>query len=145
MPSIATVLKAEISRLARKEVKAQTETLKKKSAQYRRDVAQLKRKVTDLERKVAFLEKKTWTEPVKAKKADVESGNVRYSAKGLASHRKKLGLSAADYAKLVGVSSLSIYKWEREETRPRDEQIAKLAAVRKIGKREAEKRLEQMG
>ena len=39
MPSIATVLKQEIIRLARKEVKAQTETLHKASAQYRRDIA----------------------------------------------------------------------------------------------------------
>lgn len=43
----------------------------------------------------------------------------------------------------MGVSGQSIYNWERESARPRDEQIAKLAALRKIGKREAAERLQQ--
>ena len=63
------------------------------------------------------------------------------SAAGL----EKLGLSAKDYGKLVGVSGLSIYNWESEKTRPRDSQLAKIVAVRGMGKREALKRLEQMG
>ena len=145
MPNLASALKEEISRLAKKEVKAQTDTLKKQSAQYRRDIASLKRQVATLECKVVLLEKKTWKEPVATKGVDVDSGNVRYSAKGLASHRAKLGISAASYAKLVGVSSITIYNWEQEKSRPRDEQLAKLVAVRGMGKREAGKRLEQMG
>ena len=50
MPDIAAVLKEEIARLARKEVRSQTEGLKKASAQYRRDIAALKRQVAELER-----------------------------------------------------------------------------------------------
>lgn len=53
-----------------------------------------------------------------------------------------MGLSAADYAKLVGVSELTIYNWESGKTRPRQEQFAALVAVRGIEKREALKRLE---
>jgi transcriptional regulator with XRE-family HTH domain len=56
--------------------------------------------------------------------------------------RERLGLSAADYAKLVGVSSLTIYNWEHGKTRPRAEQLAALVALRGIGKREALHRLE---
>jgi DNA-binding transcriptional regulator YiaG len=59
--------------------------------------------------------------------------------------RERLGLSAADYAKLVGVSSLTIYNWEQGKTRPRQEQLAALVAVRGIGKREAIKRLALLG
>ena len=40
MPNIATVLKQEISRLARKEAKAHVEPLRKVTAQYRRDIAE---------------------------------------------------------------------------------------------------------
>ena len=145
MPTLASVLKTEISRLAKKEVRAETASLKKGSAQHRRDIAQLKRQMATLERKVALLEKNAWTKPVPAAEAEVEAGNVRYSAKGLATHRSKLGLSAKDYGKLIGVSPLTIYNWEKEETRPRDEQLAKIVAVRGMGKREALKRLEQMG
>jgi DNA-binding transcriptional regulator YiaG len=46
-------------------------------------------------------------------------------------------LSAADFSKLLGVSALSIYKWESGKTRPRQAQLAKIAAVRPMGKREA--------
>ena len=53
MPNIATVLKDEISRLARKEIRKQTSVLKKASAQYRKDSAEMKRRVSDLQRKVA--------------------------------------------------------------------------------------------
>jgi N-acetylneuraminic acid mutarotase len=55
MPNIASVLKEEILRLARKEARSETNALKKASAQYRRDIAALKRQITDLQRKVAPL------------------------------------------------------------------------------------------
>jgi len=67
---------------------------------------------------------------------------IPFRADGLKSHRAKLGLSAADYGRLVGASGLSIYHWEAGKARPRQQQVAKLAAVRGIGKREALKRLE---
>ena len=54
----------------------------------------------------------------------------------------RLGLSAADYAKLVGCSALSIYNWESGKTRPRDGQITRIADVRKLGVREAMQRLD---
>ena len=55
--------------------------------------------------------------------------------------RRRLGLSAEDYGKLVGVSGLTIYNWEHGKTRPRPAQFAAFAALRNIGKREAQKRL----
>jgi len=84
------------------------------------------------------------------RKADVESATeqsevkVRFSAQRLAAHRSKLGLSAKDYGMLVGVSSLTIYKWESGNVRPRDGQLQAIAAVRKLGKREAAARLEEL-
>ena len=47
MPNIASVLKDEILRLARKEVRSELEGLKKASGQYRSDIASLKRQVAD--------------------------------------------------------------------------------------------------
>jgi uncharacterized protein involved in exopolysaccharide biosynthesis len=57
MPNIATVLKEEILRLARKEVRRQTSVLRKASAQYRQDIAEMKRRVSDLPRKLPPFEK----------------------------------------------------------------------------------------
>jgi len=144
MSNIASVLKEEISRLARKEIRAQTGTLKKTSARYRKDIADLKRQVTDLQRKVALLEQKALKDiPSQVTEADAE--NIRFTAKGLCSQRRRLGLSAADYARLVGVTGQTIYSWESEKSRPRKQQLAAIAAVRDMSKREAQARLEQMG
>lgn len=136
MANLASVLKEEIRRLARREINSETQVLRRNSAQHRRDIASLKRQVSDLQRKVALLEKRTWTKSAPAAKAE-SSGNKRFSAKGLASQRKRLNLSAADYAKLVGVSAPTLYSWEQGRSRPRAEQLDKLASVRGISKKEA--------
>jgi transcriptional regulator with XRE-family HTH domain len=72
-------------------------------------------------------------------------GHLRFSAKGLAAQRRRLGLSAAAVAQLLGVSALSVYKWESGKTRPRARQIEAIAGLRGLGKREALKRLEEAG
>ena len=140
MPNIMSALKQEITRLARKESRSQTQVLKKMSAQYRRDIAALKRQVAKLQRQTTVLEKATLKQlPPPAAAVD----KVRFSAKSLIAQRKRLDLSAADYAKLVGVAGLSIYKWESGKTRPRQSQVAALAAVRGISKKGALARLAQ--
>jgi hypothetical protein len=53
-----------------------------------------------------------------------------------------LGLSANDFGKLVGVTADSVYACESATTTPRRKQLAKIAALRTVGKREAKKRLE---
>ena len=54
MPNIAAVLKEEIRRLARKEVKTSTKSTKQAVAQYRRDIAGLKRLVQSQQKRIAF-------------------------------------------------------------------------------------------
>ncbi|MFO1303594.1 MAG: helix-turn-helix transcriptional regulator [Burkholderiales bacterium] len=66
---------------------------------------------------------------------------LRFVAKGLRSHRARLGLSAGEFGKLVGASANSVYAWESGKTAPRREQVARIAAVRLMGKREAVQRL----
>jgi len=145
MPNIAAVLKDEIARIARKEARAQTAEFKKASAQYRTHIAALRRRIDDLERQVKRASK------VVAKGAapeddesDAQGTNRRFSATRLAAQRQKLGLSAADFATLIGVSGQSVYKWEHGEARPRARQLEAIAALRGIGKREAAARLAQM-
>jgi DNA-binding transcriptional regulator YiaG len=69
------------------------------------------------------------------------NGSVRFSARSVKAQRRRIGLSADDYAKLVGVSSLTIYNWEHGKSRPRKEQLASLVSIRGIGKREAQAKL----
>ena len=140
MPNIASVLKEEIARVARKEVRSETETLKKTSGQYRSDIAALKRRVVALEKLVASLGK---TKP-SAPKSPEQSSPMRYSAKGLIAQRQRLGLSGPEMALLLGVSAQTVYNWESGKSRPRQQQMAAIAAVREMGRREATTRLAEI-
>lgn len=62
---------------------------------------------------------------------------LRFSAKGFTKLRQRLGLSAAAMGTLLGVTAQSVYKWEDGKARPRATQLQAIAAVRKMGKREA--------
>ena len=68
---------------------------------------------------------------------DKLNGDSRFSARSVKAQRRRTGLSAADYAKLVGVSPLTIYNWEHNKSRPRQGQFATLIKLRGLGKREA--------
>lgn len=142
MPNIAALLKEEIARLSRKQVRGHVEPVRKMNGQHRHDIASLKRQVAKLERQVALLARKVLDAPTPAQAANGKQ--LRFVAKGLRSQRERLGLSAAQYAQLLGVSTQSIYNWERNVTRPRGEQVAAIAALRGMGKREALARLERV-
>lgn len=144
MPNIAAVLKDEIARIARKEVRAQTEDFRKSSAQYRAHIAALRRRVDELERQLKRASKAGGPVAVAETDDDPQGPARRFSATRLAAQRRKLGLSAADFATLLGVSGQSVYKWEHGESRPRAKQLEAIAALRNIGKREAAQRLEKM-
>lgn len=137
MANLSSVIKSEITRLARKEIKAATDPLRKTSAVYRREIAELKRNVASLRREI-----KTHARPARAEK-DVakKTRNVRFSPKGLKTLRVRLGVSAADFGRLIGASGQSIYNWESGKAVPRASQQAAIVAVRGLGKREAAKRL----
>ncbi len=144
MPSdLNRALKAEIERLAKKLIRAETKSMKTASARYRSDIAELKRTVKELEKKVALLEKQESRRMAARPSVKLAEG-ARFSPEGLKRHRERLGLSAADYAVLVGVHQITIYNWEQGKSRPRKEQLAALVAVRSLGKREAQTRLEML-
>ncbi|MBL8377014.1 MAG: helix-turn-helix domain-containing protein [Burkholderiales bacterium] len=139
MPNLAVQLKSEISRLSRREIRNETKQLKKSSAQYRSEIATLKRRLASLESALKRLAKGAPAEARPTEKAPEEK--LRFRAAGFATLRKKLGLSAEQMGKLVGVSGQSIYHWESGKARPRASQLPSIAAVRNIGKREAAARL----
>jgi DNA-binding XRE family transcriptional regulator len=143
MPNVSATLRAEIVKLARKELSSQVRRVKKVSADNRRNIAALKRMVTELQQQTERGRGKV------AEKSTIHSENehrvrVRFTPKGLSSERKRLGLSADDYGKLVGVSGQSIYNWEGEVVRPRKNHVRRIATVRGIAKKEAQARLKKL-
>jgi DNA-binding transcriptional regulator YiaG len=148
MPNIATVFKAEIARVARKELRENIDSLRKTVATQRSEIASLKRQLHALESVVKRLAKGAGAEQRRstAPAADESGGTsdssgLRFRAAGMAANRKRLGLSAADFGLLVGATGQSIYAWEAGKSKPRPQALAAIAALRGIGKREVEAKL----
>ena len=143
MPNLAITFRQEITRLARREIRSQTQGLRKASARFRREIAELKRQVSELESEIARLERRIGKD-VTPRITEADPAKVRFAAKGIISQRRNLGISAANYGKLIGVTGHTIYKWERGTSRPRRSRLSALASIRHLSKKEALARFEHM-
>lgn len=143
--NIAIALRNEIVRLARKELRTENQALKRAAATHRREIAALKRRAHALEQQLRRLDR---AQPAAAAAPPEDpqdaAARLRFSPAGLAALRKRLQLSAHDLGLLAGVSGQSIYNWERGQTRPRTAQLAAVAGLRSIGKKEAAARLQAL-
>jgi len=144
MANLASMLKSEIARVARRELRAELQGLKKASATYRGEIARLKRRIGALEQQVKRLAAKPGREGPAPEADDEANQKLRFSAKGLASQRKRLGLSAEAFGALIGASGQSVYKWESGKIRPRARHLPLIAELRGMGKREAAARLQAL-
>ena len=144
MSNIGTFLKSEIARIARKEVRGETQQLKKQNAQYRSEIAALKRRLAGLEQQQKRQLKSASGSTAGEEESSSQKG-FRFSAKGLATRRQKLGLSARELGALLGVSAQSVYHWEQGKSRPRASQVQAISGLRRLGKREAVARLNALG
>ena len=143
MANFASLLRDEILRLARKEVRNELEGIKKTSARYRSEIAELKRRVDRLEKNQNRPEKKSGKNPSLLESQE-STTKIRFSARRLAAQRQKLGLTAAQMGALVGVSAQTIYNWEAERSRPRQAQLIAIAALRGMGKKQIKAGLEPL-
>lgn len=143
MPNLAAVLKTEIARVARKEIRAETGALTKTNAEQKKQISALRGELSELRRVVKQLQR-TQRSPVPTRESSQADAGpaLRWRAEGFAQHRKRLGISAEQMARLIGCSALSVYKWESGKVRPRQAQLDAIARVRKLSKTEALQQLE---
>lgn len=143
MANLASLLKSEISRLARREINAAVEPLRVQVTRLRKEVSGLKRQLSDIERANKRAEQAS---PVveAVQKVDEDGKQRRFSAKRLKAFRDRMGLSAPDLASLLGVSAQSIYNWENGAVRPSEDTIVALARLKESGKRNLRAALEQL-
>ena len=123
---------------------------RKPIAALRRDVSELKRQVAELKRLLRAVQKGGQPRAVTAAapySEAVKPSRIRPTGPMVRKLRAKLGLTQAEFAKLAGVSGLTVYKWEKADGRinPRGHALAGLAKVMGMGKREAKKVLEISG
>jgi len=144
MPNIDKILKEEIQRLARKEVKSAIADLKKSNASLKRTAADHKRRLARLERDSKLLQKQTEKGAFKPNQVEVDKSRI--TAKMIQSIRKRLGISREDFGSLVGASPQSVYLWENKEGRLtfRGDTKARIVALRGMRKADAWKQLDEM-
>ena len=133
MADIKNVLFDEIRRLARKEVKAAVAPMQAKISELRKAVAALSR---ELKVSVPAAAKVAAPEAGAEVPSEKPSKKFRFNAASVKKLRGKFGLSQAEFAKLVGVSALTVSCWVLGKTAPRAGAKAKLAELRSMGKRE---------
>jgi DNA-binding transcriptional regulator YiaG len=148
MPNFAQALKAEIVRLSRKEIKAAVNPIRASNVALKKNVRELKKIVlslkTENKRLSDFCENIRETQPaVSPEKAE----KARFTSRGIRILRTKLGLSQNSFAKLLGVSNQAVYAMEHKEGRLkfRPATLSTLLCVREMGKREAQRRLAEIG
>ena len=144
MSNVAKALKAEISRISRKEAKAVTGPIAKSNID-------LKKTVVDLKKRLAALEKENKRMLAGAKKEkpisdlDASEGTkkARITSTTIRSLRNKLGLSQSDFGKLAGVTTGAVYLWENKEgpLSLREKTKAALLSIKGMGAREAKGKL----
>ena len=142
MSNVASVLKEEISRISRKEIRRETAALKKSSTTHRSEIAALKRRVQALERQLRRVGRAGERAVPAAANEDSVASGTRFSARSMASQRKRLGLSAAECGLLIGASAQSVYNWEEGKARPRAQHLPAIFALRNLGRRQANEILE---
>ena len=142
MSNIASVLRDEIARVARKEIRRETAILKKASTTYRSEIAALKRRVHELERQFLRIGKGSGPAEAVASNDQANSQRTRFSARSMAAQRRRLGLSAAECGLLIGASAQSVYNWEERKARPRAQHLPAIFALRHLGRRQANEILE---
>jgi len=144
MPKLAEVLRAEIMRISRREARIATAGIREAKIKMTKTVADLKRKVAKLQGENKWLmaaERKRLAQ--KPQIAPEASKKARLTSKGIRRLRKKLGLSQASFAKLLGASTQTVHMWETKEgaLRLRGNTLAAVLSAREMGAREAKRRL----
>jgi DNA-binding transcriptional regulator YiaG len=148
MANIVKTMNEEIRRLARKEVKTVASALKKDTVRLKKFVASLRRELSAvgrIARRLAAAESRRQAAEVEA--APPAEADIRITAKGVRSVRRRLRLSAPQFAKLMETTTQTVYNWEKSQgpLRLRERTKAQLLAIRGIGAREAVARLTEKG
>ena len=144
MPDVASVLKQEIKRLARKEIVATTQPQSKQIQSLKASIRNLRDQVATLEKTLSKWSRETSSASSPSQAEAASDGAIRISPKSIKSHRRRLNLSQAQMAKLLGVSAVSVAFWESGRTSPQGKNRQAIAQLRQMGVREAKARLEDL-
>ena len=123
MPNLATIIKNELQRIARREVNQNVAPLKKQNTDLKKNIADLKKRIAVLEKENKQLSKRIIQQSavpsrvkVSAVQGDVDD-DFRITGKQIKSLRSRLSLSQAEFAELLSVSVNIVTIWESKSGR----------------------------
>jgi DNA-binding transcriptional regulator YiaG len=141
MGKIEQAVKTEITRLAKKEIRAICNPLARDVRELKREVSRLSKTVAKLEKLGAEIEAERMEEKAKLEAPAAEVKAARFSAGLIKKLRARLGLTQVQLASLVGVTGTAVTFWEQGKSKPQGQNREALVALRKLGKRDVQKML----
>jgi len=143
MGKLEGMIKSEIVRLAKREIRKIARPLSRDVRSMRSTVSQLRKTVLALQRLTARQESELRKGKVPLEAAPEEVKKSRFSPRLIHTLRKRLGITQKEMATLTGVTVGAIYQWEQGIFEPRGQKKGMLVALRKLGRREVRKLLEE--
>jgi DNA-binding transcriptional regulator YiaG len=143
MAKIESIIKSEIIRLAKMELRKVSVPLKRDVWQLKSVVSKLRKSVTKLERFAAAQQKELAKREIQFEASPEEVKMSRFSPRLIRSLRKHLGISQKELAVLSGVNVGDANLWESGKFRPKDEKRRILVALRKLGRGAVKKLLQE--
>lgn len=137
MANFAAAMRAEITRVAKRQSRDDLAALKKSSNRYRTEIAELKRRLAAAERLILDIGKQLARVPSSMPEVS-HLGKVRFSGRSLRAQRERLGLTRAQLAPLMEVSVATLYNWETGHTRPGTQHIQAWARLRQMSRADIE-------
>ncbi len=143
MAKLESVIKSEITRLAKHEVRSVFRPLRKEVWGMKLKLSNLIKNFTVLDRLAKEISKTKSTESkLEAPPEEVKAS--RLTPERIAGLRKKLGISQRELGVLVGASMGAVASWEGGKFKPQGEKKTALVALRKQRKRDVRKMLTEM-
>jgi DNA-binding transcriptional regulator YiaG len=145
MGKVEGIIKSEIVRLAKREVRKISVPLAKDVWLLKSTLWKLRKTVSTLERLAARQESELSKRKMPLEATPEEVKKSRFSPALIRSLRKNLGISQKELAILAGVTVGAAHLWEKGKFEPGVEKKAVMVALRKLGRRDVRKLLEEQG
>ena len=139
MGKVEGIIKSEIARLAKKEVRKVSVPLGRDVRSLKGVVSQLRRTVLGLQRITASQQKELGKGKMVLEAPPEEVKESRFSPRLIRSLRRHLGITQKELAVLAGVTVGAVHLWESGQFKPSMKKKSAMVALRKLGRREVRK------
>ncbi len=145
MGKIEGMIKSEIVRLAKREVRKISIPLGSDVRSLKSTVSQLRKVVSALERVTASQQKELEKKKIPLEVTPEEVKGARFSPRLIRSLRAHLGITQKELAVLAGVTVGAVHQWESGQFKPSVNKKSVMVGLRKLNRREVKKLLVERG